>query len=63
VQGQEVGPLGALEGRVVQLVLQRGGHAAHGGRVAVGLGGVLFVARPTVLEPNLRRVKDVRCEK
>ena len=52
VQGQQVGPVGPRKGGVVQLVLEWRGHAAHG-RVAVVLGGVLFVPRSTVLEPNL----------
>lgn len=57
VQGHHAGPLGAAEGRVVDVIGQRGGDAGRGRsrRRHRVLRGVFFMAGSAVLKPNLKR--------
>lgn len=56
VQGQQVRSVRAAEGRVVHVVRQRRRHPGHRGpRRIPAQGRLLFVSRPAVLKPNLRR--------
>lgn len=59
-QGHHARSLRAAEGRVMQLVGQRWGHACLrvGLRRAAVLRRVLFVPCSTVLKPNLQQKKD-----
>lgn len=65
VQRHHPGPLRAAEGRVVNVIRERGRDAGGGrsrGRHRV-LGGVFFMAGSAVLKPNLKQKQQTLCQR